>query len=483
MLRRRTLICFFFLLISSLAAFTAFAAGDTVSLSLEDAEFAQIFQTLGRLQNLNVVVDPAVVGRGTLDLKDVPFGEALDLVAGLGGYEYRILGNTLIVGTPERLRYMDGADVETIHFIETEYASAEDLERALSLVLPRENIFIQPDSGLVILIGPQEIIGRAEAIIAAVDKPQSKSVTTVPVAVPTGEVAPVPEAPSYQVKVYRLNYADPEMTRAALSLILDDSRMRIDHDSKGIIVRATEAEHGEIAAFLADFDKPIAQVVLEVWVQEMTADALQNLGIDFRGVPNFTESTAPVFLELEWQAWDLIMALRILEEQGDAKLLANPKITTISGQTASIFVGDRVPIVLTDEEGRNTLEFLESGINLKVTPRISDDEYVTILVEPEVSTFIWRADTAYPQIRTREAQTNVRVKSGQPFVLGGLLQEQENEAIKRIPFLSQLPILGKLFQWKETKHMQTEMTIFLIPRIVTHDEEGVSYTDFFPKAQ
>lgn len=284
------------------------------------------------------------------------------------------------------------------------------------------------------------------------------------------------------MRVYRLNYAQPETVRTALSLLIDDSRMRIDPESKGIIVRATEAEHEEIAAFLADFDKPIPQVVLEVWVQETTADALRNMGIDFKGVPNFQESNAPVFLELEWQAWELIMALRLLEEKGDSKLLANPKITTLSGQPASIFVGDRVPIVLTDEEGRSTLEFLESGINLQVTPRISEDDYITIVVEPEVSTFIWRADTVYPQIRTREAQTTVRVKSGQPFVMGGLLQEQENEAIKRIPFLGELPILGKLFQWKETKNGSTEMTIFVIPRIV-RDGEVVEGQDFFAQAQ
>ena len=76
----------------------------------------------------------------------------------------------------------------------------------------------------------------------------------------------------------------------------------------------------------------------------------------------------------------------------------------------------------------------------------------------------------------------MRVRNGQPFVLGGLIQEQESEAIKRIPFLSQLPILGKLFQWKETKQNQTEMTIFLIPRIVEEGED-VEYTDFFTTAQ
>jgi type II secretory pathway component GspD/PulD (secretin) len=295
-------------------------------------------------------------------------------------------------------------------------------------------------------------------------------------------VGAVADEGTERLKVYRLDYAEPDAARTALSMIVDVQRIQLDPERKSIIVRGTDAELAEVDLFLADFDQPLPQVVLEVWVQEIATEALQNLGVDWKGMPSFQGGTAPVFFELDWESWDLILALRVLEEQGDAKLLANPQVTTLSGQTANIFVGDRVPVVLDSPDGTRTIEFLESGINLSVTPRISDDDYITILVQPEVSTFIWRADTEYPQIRTREAETTVRVRSGQPFVLGGLLQEQDNETIKQIPFLSQLPLLGKLFQWKESKQTQTEMTIFLIPRIVK-DGEGLVHKDFFPHAQ
>ena len=234
--------------------------------------------------------------------------------------------------------------------------------------------------------------------------------------------------------------------------------------------------------FLSEFDQPLPQVVLEVWVQEMTSNALKDLGIEWRGVPSVSGGDAPVFLELEWTPWDLILALRVLEEKGEAKLLANPKISTLSGQPARIFVGDRVPVVLKNEDGSSFVSFLESGINLRVTPRISDDEYVTILVQPEVSTFVWRTETDYPQIRTREAETTVRVKDGQPFVLGGLLQDEEHELVSGIPFLSQLPVLGKLFQWRDTKQSQTEMTIIVIPRIIDEGQDVVDQS-FFTAAQ
>ncbi|NLM41655.1 MAG: type II secretion system protein GspD [Firmicutes bacterium] len=505
-----------------------------LDLSFEQVDYAQIFKVLGESQGLNVLIDPEVTGQGSFQLKGVSFSEALQLISSYSGYAYRLAGNTLLVASPQRLQELEHQE---IRYVQTARVTPGEVLDALSLILPRESVYVAPEGGLVVLHGSQALLDQAEELIGRLDSAKAAPANVeqgrsllevfkelsaelevnliadpaleekrlvvdlrsgspleivehikkiVPLKVELTEhtlmVGILGADAAEQLKVYRLNYAEPAAAKTALGLLLPEARIQLDADRKSIVVRGTDLELAEVDLFLVDFDRPAPQVVLEVWVQEMSSEALRNLGVDWQGVPSFTESTAPVFLELEWDAWDLILALRILEEKGDAKLLANPKITTLSGQAASIFVGDRVPVVLTDDEGHNTLEFLESGINLRVTPRISEDEYITILVEPEVSTFIWRADTDYPQIRTREAQTTVRVRNGQPFVLGGLLQEQENESIKRIPFLSQLPVLGKLFQWKETKQNQTEMTIFLIPRIV-EEGEGVEYKDFFTTAQ
>ena len=505
-----------------------------LDLTFEKVEYAQIYQILGETQGLNVLVDPSVTGQGTFQLKGVTLREALDLISGHSGYAYRLDGKTLLVGIPSRLQELENKEVRYVRI--KEITAAEVLE-ALALVIPRTDVYVQPQSGLVVLHGSKSVLNQAEELILALDSSlvtkedptkgrslldifkdlsaeldlnlvadpsiESKYLfldvrnqnpkdlikqiqLVVPVQVEVTEhslvVGGLRDDSSERLKVYRLDYAEPKDARTALSMLVDEQKIQLDESRKSLIVRGTEAQLAEVDLFLLDFDQPAPQVVLEVWVQETSTDALQNLGIDWESPVSFNSSTTPVFFELQWEPWELIMALRVLEEQGAAKLLANPKITTISGQSASIFVGDRVPVILDGPDGIRTMEFLESGINLKVTPRISDDEHITILVEPEVSTFIWRTNTEYPQIRTREAQTNVRVKDGQPFVLGGLLQEQENELIKQIPFLSQLPVLGKLFQWKESSKTQTEMTIFLIPRIVK-DGQGVVHQDFFTPTQ
>lgn len=523
MLKKRCLILSITLLILTFIMPTSFAG--ELDLSFQDVDYAQIYKILGESQGLNVLVAPEVTGKGSFDLKDVSFAKALDLISEQGGFAYRLEEQTLFITLklPEKI----------VRYIPVSKASPEEILEVLAFVMPASSVYVPAQGGLVVLEGTKEVLDQAEELIFALENsqpvPQRRKTllevfqalseeldlnliaepaleekelyldihkgdpqevieqiqALIPLKVEITEhslvVGDLKELPGQErIKVYRLNYAQPQTAQNALTALLPAENIKIDEERKSVIVRGTDLQFVEIDLFLLDFDQPLPQVVLEVWVQEISSEALRDLGIEWKGTPSLAGGTAPVFLELKWEPWELILALKTLEEQGDAKLLANPKIATLSGQEASIFVGDRVPIVLKDDEGNKSIEYLESGINLKVTPRISDDDYITILVQPEVSTFVWRADTEYPQIRTREAETNVRVKDGQPIVLGGLIQEQENETISRIPFISQLPVLGKLFQWKETKRLQTEMTIFLIPKIVQGGEDFLEQSFFTP---
>lgn len=506
-----------------------------LDLSFDKVEYSQIYQMLGDSQGLNVLVDPSVVGTGTFRLRGVSFEEALELLSQHSGYGYRIEGKTLLVAPRERLEGQKNLDVR---YVRISHVDPSEVRQALALVMPASDVYVQPEGGLVVLYGSDDILNRAEGLIRALDTPKPKQPVVqsqdrslleifqdlsaemglnlvadpaleskrivldvinkqpeelirqiqqlVPLKVEITEhtllVASLADLGTERLKVYRLNYAEPGATQSALTAMLPADNIRIDEERKSVIVRGTDLQIAEVDLFMADFDTPLPQVVLEVWVQEMSSDALKKLGVEWKGLPSFSGGTAPVFFELQWEPWELILALKLLQEENQAKLLANPSIATLSGQEARIFVGDRVPVTIDDSEGKRTIEFLEAGINLKVTPRISDDDYITILVQPEVSTFVWRTGTDYPQIRTREVETTVRVRDGQPIILGGLLQEQESENLSKIPFLSELPLLGSLFKWKNTQREQTEMTIFLIPRIVKGDQ-GVADHSFFTQTQ
>lgn len=519
-----------------------------VSLSFEEAEYRHVFRTLGELAGLNVLIDPGVQGGGTFDLQDVTVAEALDLVAGLSGFSYRIKDSALLVADADRLKQFESTQ---IWYYQVQHVRPDTVPQALRLVMAEEDIYVQEDTGLVVLQGVPSVLHGALDILENIDRPRHVTIdsrgrsvldvleeiteelqlnlladpqleekevvfrarqespwdvlehlqtliaidvrladdtviVTLP-APPEAEEAREPDAPEIaepeRVKVYRIREADTAVTAEMMSLIVSADQIRADEDSQSVLVRATDSELAAIDEMLLDYDVALPQILLEVWVQEMTTDAARDLGVEWKGVPDFSNGVrAPTFLELAWQPWELVFALKALEDRGDAKLLANPKIATLSGQEASIFVGDRVPVVIDDAEGSRSIEFLESGIDLRVTPRLGDDGYITIQVRPEVSTFIYRSNTTYPDIRTREAETTVRVKEGQPVVIGGLLQEEEMERITKVPFISELPILGRLFQWQETTSQQTEMTIFLIPRLVD-GSEGVASPAFFTETQ
>lgn len=489
-----------------------------ISVEFEDASYLDIFSTLGELSGYNVLVDPEVQGRASFTLRDVEIEEALELITSQTKLAYRIQGRTILVSPQEVLSEHESREVT---FFEINYARAEAVTDALSRIISVADIYVSEDGNWFMLpVSPTEEQQVAE-LLAKVDQPprltlrgERHDLITIfkqlsdqlqynLIADPSledeylvlnfrdkdpwqiieqiAELKPIEvevldntlivrekDARSLErIQVYRLNHVKPSEAYLGLSMILSDENIETDSENMAIIFRGTERQLAEGNKYLQEIDQPLPQIMLEVYVNEMSSDALRTIGVDWQGVPSFSgDSASPTFLELTWEPWELVLALKALEEKGEAKLLANPKIATLSGKEASIFVGDRVPITLRDEEGNETLEFLESGINLRVTPRLSDDELITIHVRPEVSTFFYQSDAQYPTIRTREAETIVRVKSGQPVVIGGLIQEEEQELITQIPFISQLPILGRLFQWRDSKKIQTEMNIFLIPRLV-----------------
>lgn len=519
------------------------AAAETVTFQFIDAEYKDVFRTLGEAVGLNVLVDASVAGRGSFNFSDVDLIEALDLVAHFSGADYRITNNTLLVAAREKLAQFEKSQ---IHLIHTRYVNPEQLVPILSMVIPAENIYVKSDSNLIIINGSSEMLREVESIVSKLDVPSERSykeedsvlgilqllteelglnliadpslssigmvfnlqnldpMTALKLAAQEADLdltinqdtvivsrkgvqESEPAAAREKIKVYRLNYTDPSVVSRMLQLIVPAERIQIDDGTKSLIIKATETEIAAVDEFILEYDQPLPQVLLEVWIHEIADDAAEVLGIDWSGtLPSLrANSDNPDTLfhaELNWQPWEILFALHALEEQGKARILASPKIAAISGQEATFFVGDRIPIVLTDDEGRQQMEFLESGITLTVLPRISNDDFITIDVRPEVSLFVHSDKTEYPQIRTREAETSVRVKDGQPVLIGGLIQEQEGETINKVPFLGNLPVLGKLFQKSSTTKEKTEMNIILIPRIVD-GSEGLVTGSFFPAAQ
>ena len=161
----------------------------------------------------------------------------------------------------------------------------------------------------------------------------------------------------------------------------------------------------------------------------------------------------------------------MLENDNKAKILSNPRVITLNNQQSEIFVGDRIPYTITTVAGgvaTTEVRFVEPGIRLRITPSIIDRDFVVIKIEPEVSfIFAFRGpQDQYPWVKTRNATAYVRVPNNQPFVLGGLLNQEDKKNFYKIPFLGSLPILGKLFSYQKHTTTDSELIITVTPIIL-----------------
>jgi type II secretory pathway component GspD/PulD (secretin) len=155
------------------------------------------------------------------------------------------------------------------------------------------------------------------------------------------------------------------------------------------------------------------------------------------------------------------------------KVLSNPNLTALDGQTATAFIGDQIKYVTQIQQtlqGQTvTTETATVGITLKVTGRYSPDGTITLSVHPEVSaisSFLSISQgISLPQISTRYVDTTVRVKDGETIAIGGLIRNNEIKNLQRIPLLSDIPFFGELFKYRSNTKQQSEIVVFITSRL------------------
>ena len=174
-----------------------------------------------------------------------------------------------------------------------------------------------------------------------------------------------------------------------------------------------------------------------------------------------------------------------LKEDGMAKILAEPTLISLSGQTASFLAGGEFPIPVPDDDGLS-IEYKEFGVQLSFTPTVLSPEKINIVVESGVSQLDFTTAVQYggyvvPGITIRKTNTVVELGDGQSFAIAGLLQENIREKSSKYPFLGEIPILGALFRSTSFQKDETELVIVVTPRLVKPmDLAGTTLpTDFY----
>ena len=184
------------------------------------------------------------------------------------------------------------------------------------------------------------------------------------------------------------------------------------------------------------------------------------------------------------KAGDVSAALELLEREGLARTLAEPRLVTLSGQEASFLAGGEFPVPVAQEQGKITIEFKDFGVGLRFTPVVLSDGRINLRVAPTVSEIasasvipagILGADFIVPNLTTRKLETTVQLYDGQTLALAGLLQDTLREEVKKIPGLGDLPVLGALFRSSSFRQDKTDLLVAVTPRLVKPSKEGVRF--------
>lgn len=169
--------------------------------------------------------------------------------------------------------------------------------------------------------------------------------------------------------------------------------------------------------------------------------------------------------------WSADVAIKALEDRGVARRLAEPNLVARSGQKASFLAGGEFPIPVAEDDNKITVDYKKYGVSLEFTPTVLQDGLISLDIEPEVSSIDASAsyslgNISIPGFIVRRARTSVDLKSGQSFMLAGLLQTQNDQITQRIPGAGKMPVLGPLFSSKAYQRRETDLVIIVTPYLV-----------------
>ncbi len=226
------------------------------------------------------------------------------------------------------------------------------------------------------------------------------------------------------------------------------------------------------------FDVPAAQIMIDVIMVEFSESAAKELGFDFLWSSSGEAGSSStglgdvIFRSLGALTPEFTAQIKALEDKKLARVHANPRIATVSGQTASIFVGRKRYIsqpVETPSSG--SMNYIDAGIRLNMTPWTGGDGEIIAEVNPEVSVMSAPDPvTGLPEKSTRQAKTQVIVRDGETIIIGGLVQTELQSTRTKIPLLGDLPLVGSLFRGVKRQEVKTELVIFITPRILTEED-------------
>ena len=413
--------------------------GDRLSLNFQDIEVRAVLQLLADFTGLNMVVSDTVSGRITLRLKNVPWDQAMDIILKTRGLSMRRNDNVVLVAPTEEIAAREKLELESQQQIE--------------------------------------------------------------------ELAPL------RSELVQVNYAKAADLAALLKsaenkLISERGSVSIDERTNTLLVQDTAAKLSEVRALVTSLDIPVRQVLIESRIVIAINDYARDLGVRLGGSGSgridgnygiinggvgppgavnpdnnplldtaagnllvnlpATAATSGVNMVIgKLGSYLLRLELTAMQQEGKGEVVSSPRVITSDQNKATIKQGVEVPYQEAASSGATTVSFKEAVLQLEVTPHITpDDRVIMDLKVNKDSPDFTRAVLGVPPIDTRSVETAVLVDNGETVVLGGVFERTKSKRTERVPFFGDLPYLGFMFKQEAIDDQNSELLIFVTPKIL-----------------
>ncbi|MBF0564635.1 MAG: type IV pilus secretin PilQ [Nitrospirae bacterium] len=473
--------------------------GHRLTLDFQSADIVAVFRVLAQESDCNVVVDPSVTGKVTMQVKDAYWKDILELIQRINNLGCEVTGNNIIRialaktidDQKDRIQADKKRENETRNLqaesdrirqesqkmiqktFKLNYAKAEDVKATLdgSGVKGNETASITEKAGY---IGAYENFANAGKTA-------------------TGGAAGQGASASYRIGLNRL--VSPN------GIVNADSRLN------QVIVKDFESNLKLIEDIIKDMDQPDKQVMIEARIVEVSKNFNDNLGINWgvyskaldktsaagaaggggsvpvtgntfladipTAVGSLSSGVALGLINAQ-RSLGLDVRLQAVEATGNGKIITSPKILTMNNQAATITQGLQVPYPQMNQQGIVSAAFLPITVSINVKPQVTANNSIIMdlnVTKSDLSGFTNIGGSQTPNTTTLSEVTKVLVRDGETLVLGGIFKSNRSYSESGTPMLKEVPILGWLFKSEQKTVTESEFFIFITPRVITRDYE------------
>ncbi|MBV2133548.1 type IV pilus secretin PilQ [Pseudomonas sp. MAP12] len=411
--------------------------GEKLSLNFQDIDVRSVLQLIADFTDLNLVASDTVQGNITLRLQNVPWDQALDLVLKTKGLDKRKIGNVLLVAPADEIAARERQELEA--------------QKQIAELAPLRREVLQ--------------LNYAKASdVAGLFKEFSEG-------------------------------AEQKDMRG--SIIFDDR-------TNSLIAYLTEDRLDELRRIVTQLDIPVRQVMIEARIVEANVGYNKSLGVRWGGQQTFANDRGLIYgnddqgdeegsdgpnmpfvdlgvagrtsgIGIGYVTDNLLLDLELtaMESSGNGEIVSQPKVVTSDKETAKILSGTEIPYQEASSSGATSTSFKEAALSLEVTPQITPDNRVVMEVKvTKDAPDYGNMRNGVPPISKNEVNAKVLAADGETIVIGGVYSNVQNKNVEKVPFLGDLPFLGRLFRRDTVSDSKSELLIFLTPRIM--DSQAIS---------